>query len=227
MNYVSSWSTRRLDAGLGRFGFWKKCSRRRLIGSGYIDATTELQIVEGLFRTKQYTNAYLDYSSTNSNSGIVYSTVTSTGYRYATFVWKLTSLQNIKSLTFTINDFYGPTITINGSSSLTVDGSVLDIYYMFQDASSSSYNNTTFNSVWINANSVTNPGANTSNFYNLSNNGILYGTTANTYSNSTATFNVFIPNTIFPVKDNTYLYCRVGLPMNIDTWFNYITATIS
>jgi hypothetical protein len=165
---------------------------------------------------------------TNNYNNPNYSTISST-YRYATFAWKLTPISlSYSKLSFKIPVINSSTtIATNTEGLLLIDGNVLDIYYMFQDTSSSSYNNTTFNSVWINANSVTNPGANTSNFYNVSNNGILYGTTANTYSNSTATFNVFIPNTIFPVKDNTYLYCRVGLPMNIDTWFNYITATIS
>jgi hypothetical protein len=198
-----------------------------LIGSGYIDATTELQIVEGLFRTKQYTNAYLDYSSTNSNSGIVYSTVTSTGYRYATFVWKLTSLQNIKSLTFTINDFYGPTITINGSSSLTVDGSVLDIYYMFQDITNlNTYSSSILNTPWINANDISTNSTqvNMGNFFNIDYNGQLGGLkTATASPTTTPTFNVFFPS-VSNINTNTYLYCRIGLPMNKNIGFSSISA---
>ena len=200
-----------------------------------IDPSTELQVCNGYFRTKAASDGYMDYSLTstvtitNNYNNPNYSSIINSNYRYATFAWKLTPISSsYTKLTFEIPFINSSTtIATNSEGLLFINGTALDIYYMFQDASSSSYDSTIFNSVWINANSVTNPEANTSNFYILDNNGSLYGTSSSTYSNNSATFNVFIPNTIFPVNNTTYLYCRIGLPMNVNTWFNYISAKVS
>jgi len=199
-----------------------------------INPSTELQVCNGYFKTNSSSDGYMNYSLTstvtitNNYNNPNYSSISST-YRYATFAWKLTPTSSSYSkLSFKI-PFIGSStsITINAEGLLLINGTALDIYYMFQNTSSSSYNSTTFNSVWINANSVTSPQATNLNFYNVLNNGILFGTSTNSYNNYEATFNVFIPNTIFPVLENTYLYCRIGLPMNVNTWFNYISSTIS
>jgi hypothetical protein len=108
-----------------------------------------------------------------------------------------------------------------------MNGVKVPVFYAFQDTSSTSYNSTTFNSVWINANSNIN-GAGSANFYLSANTyGVLGGITsaAVTLNGSNATINAFIP-AINPVKNSIYLYLRIAVPMNTDIKFGSVSAKI-
>jgi hypothetical protein len=193
--------------------------------SGY-DATTELLISNGQFTTVR--SAYLDYNAYVGNSGFNYSSISATGYRFASFCWKLNASNNsYTSLSFTINSIYNATIATDGSKLLQMNGVKVPVFYAFQDTSSTSYNSTTFNSVWINANSNIN-GAGSANFYLSANTyGVLGGITsaAVTLNGSNATINAFIP-AINPVKNSIYLYLRIAVPMNTDIKFGSVSAKI-
>ena len=196
---------------------WNLTSETTPYDSTTINTSTELQVCNGSFRTKGTSYGYKNYSAHYSNPD--YSGILSTGYRYATFAWKLNPQStSYNSLSFTIESLYG-TLSVDTSGLLSVDGIPLQLYYRFQDTGSS-FSAITFNSQWINANAFTN-GASNSNFYTTTNLGGLIPPV------STSTFNVFIPTSVTTVTSTTYLYCRIGLPMNVDQGFNYITATIN
>ncbi len=95
--------------------------------------------------------------------------------------------------------------------------------------SPTTYTTSTFNTVWINANGFANPASVSGDniFNSITKNGILGGYKSLTWAAPTATFNVYVPNSIVPVNSNTFLYCRIGLPMNQDISFQYISVTIS
>jgi hypothetical protein len=160
------------------------------------------------------------------NSGINYSGISATGYRFASFCWKLNASNTAyTNLSFTINSILTPTLT--DSKLLLMNGVQAPIFYAFQDTSSPSYNDTTFNTVWINANSNTN-GVSSGNFYDTNNKYGYYGgitSAAVTLSGSNATINAFIP-AINPVKATIYLYLRIAVPMNTEIKFGSVSATI-
>jgi hypothetical protein len=191
--------------------------------SGY-NVTTELLISNGQFTTVR--SAYVDYSGYLMNSGINYSGISATGYRFASFCWKLNASNTAyTNLSFTINSILTPTLT--DSKLLLMNGVQTPIFYAFQDTSSTSYNDTTFNTVWINANSNTN-GVSSGNFYDTNNKYGYYGgitSAAVTLSGSNATINAFIP-AINPVKATIYLYLRIAIPMTTDMKFGSVSATI-
>jgi hypothetical protein len=202
------------------------------------DATTELLVSNGRFRTKGNAGSsagYLDYTNSLYNSTIDYSGIPASGLRFATFCWKLTQKTGTPSyyqnLSFTINSISNPS---GAPGSLKMNNSLINIFYLFQDESpsnSSRFSSDVFNSVWIDGNSNTNE-VTTANYYDItkpyghysglsSSKGgvVITGTT-------TATINVFIP-LINSVSDSTYLYLRLGIPMDVSISFGSVTATIS
>ena len=194
------------------------------------DVRNELLISNGLFTTPALSpqSAYIDYKSYTGNSSVNYSGIlTTSGYRFASFCWKLNdSASSYKNLSFTINSIFTP--SVNVSNLLLMNGIQLPIFYAFQDKSTTINNSTTFNSVWINANSNINP-VSSGNFFNYGNTyGILGGITsaAVTLSGASATINVFVP-AINPVNTSTYLYLRIAVPMDKDIRFGSVSAKIS
>jgi len=189
-----------------------------------IDKRTELLIYNGFFTTKgTNTNGYIDYSSYGNT--INYSTISDT-YRFATFAWNIPNKSTAYStLSFTIYNLQSTSeITLVGGT-LKINNTPLQIYYKFEDTNSSTFNKTTYNSVWINANSSSNI-VNSDTFYDTNSSyGTLGGRTNSTYNND-ATFSVFIP-LIDNTPTTTYLYCRLCLPMSENIKFTYISAKIN
>jgi len=187
----------------------------------------ELQIANGKFQTYGNTNttAYLNYSSLLNNS-LNYSQILSTPgtYRYATFVWQIpqTTSSSYTSVTFTLN---GVSSTPSVSSSTAYIGNEpIILYYRMEDAT----NATTLSigksitTDWINANSKTGTYVNSSNYTNTSNEPF-YGI-SNTGGITGTTFSVLIPARTWTL--NTYLYCRIGLPMDQTFSFTSISAIL-
>jgi hypothetical protein len=195
--------------------------------SGY-DATTELVVYNGLYSTPAK-GGYINYSSYLNNT-VNYSSVAQTGYRYATFCWKLGSkTSSYSNLSFTINSI-SPTPTKSGAGLLLINSKQIKVLYCFQDESNAStYSSSVFNSVWIDGNSNDN-GVTSSSFYNTSNTYGYYGginsSSGVSISSSNATVNVFIPS-VNPVGSSTYLYLRLVIPMDVSIGFGSVTATIS
>jgi hypothetical protein len=191
----------------------------------------ELLLSNGLFSTPTMVpSAYIDYSGYVGNAGINYSGITSSsGYRFASFCWKLTpSASAYTGLSFTINSIYNGALTGDGSRLLLMNTVKIPIFYAFQDTTTSAYSETTFNTVWINANSNTSL-ATLAKMIPVNTYGNLGGITSAAVTINgayDATLNVFIP-TVSPVKDSIYLYLRIAVPMNADIRFGGVSAKIT
>jgi len=196
--------------------------------NGGYDATSELLVSNGLFRTPG-SGGYINYS-TYLNNTFNYSSISATGFRFATFCWKLAGKNPgfYSNLSFTINSI-SPNPSTNASSLLTINGKQIQVLYFFQDESqTSTFSGSVFNSVWIDGNKNTNL-VNKDTFFDTNNNnkyGFYGGNSSVTISGSTATINVFIPP-IDPVKNTIYLYLRLAIPMDVNIGFGSVTATIS
>jgi len=188
----------------------------------------ELQVSNGRFTTPGQTYSYINYSGLLNNS-LNYSGIATSGYRYASFAWRMAAngTNQYTNLQFNVYGTSGISIVNN----LAVDSSSTPIqyYYRIEDAitltPASGYYYTT---AWINGNSLADPvttgNLHTPSDYNNSQRGGLQNTAVNT--SGKITFPVFIP----PLNISTQtvnLYCRIGLPMNLNPYFTYITAVIS
>jgi hypothetical protein len=219
--------------------------------TSYNNARMEPLIKNGLFTTPP-AGAYTDYSGSAGNSTINYSGISSTGFRFASFCWKLPIGPTATKLMFTINSINIATLS---SAKLAINGSVIPLYYCFQDPSNpNAYGSTIvngqtiryYNTVWINANLTTGTQATATTVVPSSTStvnrfGTLYGGGSSLYGggssvgtgvaitgsagNYTATLPAFIP--AWEVTTPIYLYARVGIPMNKDAQFGAVSVTLT
>jgi len=194
----------------------------------------ELQTVAGYFQSKTSVDrGYLNYVSfaydaTHSNA-VDYSSVATTGYRYATFVWNIAaSLTNYTALSFTFHAV-SPAITITGS--LAYFGTTpIQLYYRFEDSNSPAPTTLANKSTsWIDGNTTSGNPTSAGNYYlptDLTQQ-LNYGLTS--VSGTTApVFVVKVPGALTVASNNTIrLYCRVGIPMSVQAKFDYVTAAMS
>jgi len=196
--------------------------------NGGYDATTELQIYNGLFCTPLATssNAYLNYSSYLYNSSIDYSTISSAGYRFASFCWKLPKSDTAYTgLSFTINSI-SPTPILLNNNYLSIDEEQIQFFYCFQDASTNTYSQSNYNSVWIKANFTSANDVTTATYFNINNKYGFYTTgKPATLNSNVATISAFIPG--ISVPDNVYLYLRICIPMNKNISFGSVMAKVT
>lgn len=188
--------------------------------------TTELLISNGKFLTPTGTTAYTSYTTSLGNELVDYGAtpISNTGYRYASFCWKLTdSLTAYKSLSFTINSI---NVASNTGNLLQINGEQLEIWYAIKDPVNTSYSAGTMNTVWINANSNDNP-AGAGNYWDTTKNGLLGGSASPgaVLSGANATVNAFMP-LVSPVNANTMLYLRIRVPMSKNIQFGAVIATV-
>jgi hypothetical protein len=194
----------------------------------------ELQTFNGYFQSKtSAVNGYLNYTSfaydaTHSNT-VDYSSVATTGYRYATFAWNISSsLTNYTALAFTFHAV-SPAITI--TNSLAYFGTTpIQLYYRIEDSNTPTPTNLGNKSTsWIDGNTTTGTPAGSGNYYLPTDltQALNYGLTS--VSGSTApVFTVKVPAALTVTTNNTMrLYCRVGVPMTVQAKFDYVTAAMS
>jgi hypothetical protein len=216
-------------------------SSTSLVG-GVLDPSTEVQVFNGAFRSKgtsTITYGYMDYRDfyyTNTvQNGVNYSGISGTGYRYATYVWYAASntVTLYNKLSFTLNNIT-PLPTITGGSAL-VGGTKILLFYRIENSNSLLANNVNFpTTCWIDGNGLgsTSLQASGTNFYQYpSNNGTLAGVNGPAggvvNSGGNTTFNVIVPGTFLASNSNVIrIYCRVGLPMNVDFSFTSISASL-
>ena len=175
----------------------------------------ELLLSNGAFRSATGSSTgYINYGSLYGNLGIDYSSVAKTGYRYATFAWKLTA-NYVNTLSITLNGITN--FAKSGSLAIVSDSTNsanLQLFYRFQDSGA------TYTTPWINGNSLsgTQVGPNT------------YGSATDLYGLKSVTGGVFsleMPVAMTPAAANVYLYCAVGLPMNVACSFTTVTANLT
>jgi hypothetical protein len=199
----------------------------------------ELQVSNGYFVTPSTTAttlAYINYSaflydSLNLQSND-YSGISATGFRYATFVWKITSGVSYNNLSFTIN---GALNMIRFASLLRYSGdnTAIQMYYRIVNSTSTTpINGSNQSSSWININAtdVTVPiSATTGNWQNNT----VEGSAADIRgvlslsSSSPFVLSVFYPLSGILVDSNMYIIFRIGLPMDKNIGFQSVTAVLS
>jgi hypothetical protein len=203
--------------------------------SGDTPATNEeLQIFNGKFRSKGTTNlGYLNYTNfyytkTDKNT-VNYSGVTATGYRYATFVWSVTSLSGSSqygSLSFTIQNI--SPLPTNTSGSALIGGQKLLIYYRIEDNNSPLPTDANkLSSIWLDGNTQGDT-VTSGNYFNPNDNSATRpGLIANPVNGSNSTtFSVALPKP-FQNGSGIYIYFRIGAPMQTNFEFSHITCTLS
>ena len=189
----------------------------------------ELQIANGYFVTKAYSYGYMDYSEMKYSSSLTnnlnYSSISNSGYRYACFSWKYTYSSAAASITFTMNSSSGFTRGNSGGfNPLKANESPIQFYYKVEDSTGGSG----VTSYWINGNDTTGLSpVNSSNYRAITNLHGIPDTFTPSGSTDSNLFRVLTVNPGASYTTNTILYCIIGLPMNVNCYFKYITAAIS
>ena len=201
-------------------------------GGASHDPSQELQIINGSFLTKT-SGGYLNYSSYYGNSGVDYSGISASGYRYCTFVWKIPSnVSAYNNLSFTLNGFSGG-LSLSGQYIYIAGTTPLYLFYRIEntDALTPPASTPTYfgSSQWVNG-SFAGAGADQLQFTNYGtltgSGGLRWG--MNGYVSGT-TIPVILPTLLVDATNNPnmYIYCRIGLPMNIACSFTSVSISIS
>ena len=206
-----------------------------------VDITTnqELQVSNGYFVTPTTTSttlAYINYDTFLYDSlnlqTIDYSGISASGFRYATFVWKITSGVAYTNLSFTING----TLNMSKFASLlgySGDNTPIQMYYRTVNSTSSTpIDGSNQSSSWINVNATDATVPILATAGNWQNNTV-EGSEANIRGASSLSssdpfiLSVFYPLSGVSVDSNMYIIFRIGLPMNKNIGFRSITALLS
>jgi predicted acyltransferase (DUF342 family) len=215
---------------------WNLTSASNSFSSKTYDGTQELLMANGAFRTsdgayaKNYANNKYVFNNTVNDgaSQFNYSTISSTGYRYMTFAWKvsITDANAYAFLNIVLNNTSG--ISVNDNLIYGSDGtSKIILYYRFEDSTSLTLpTDTTPNYMgtwWISANnSSTDDGSFTAGQYSAGQAYIIpnnypwrpAGSVLNTISSPKITSKISVPVTLTTGNTGSlYAYVRIGLPM--------------
>ena len=187
----------------------------------------ELLYTNGQYTTDTTYNK--SYTSYLYNSTINYGNLSSlNSCRYSTFAWKLfySSILSSKNIYFTLNGVNGSGLTVNSNGSLLINNIPILLYYRLEDTTETSTlnnfnSNPLISSPWINGN-LYNPSTqgsggagyttSTTNYTGLSSTNGITGVSS-TLLNGSVTFKVICNYTVLG-GNNTYLYCRIGLPFS-------------
>ena len=194
--------------------------------------TNDLQLCNGSFRTKSTSFGYLNYggyTGTMGAAGPNYSSISSSSYRIATYVWKCPNDGNqYTKVIFKINGI-DTDISINdvndSNNQPTIGATPIYIYYLIQDRNNiETFSNSLLNTTWININIYGSDFITANNyFYTTMVVGGKNTSATNTYTDGTYTLYGNIPTSKF--SDNSFLYFRLALPMN--QTFNFTSVTAS
>lgn len=199
-----------------------------------IISSQELQVSGGKIVTPGgATNAYLNYSSyfyaNGSQNSLNYSTISTTGYRFITFAWRVDkSVARTNGITFTLNNFSPLVITNSSSIYLTTERDLL-IYYRVEDTTSPEPTNNAYtSSYWIDGANSTNTGgtnAITGNYFqNIS---PPVGGLQSVSGGSSPSVSCFCPSILSGVGGDVNIYFRIGLPMSTACSLSGVTAAFN
>jgi hypothetical protein len=216
--------------------------------SSIVDATlghpliTELQVTNGAHRSKgTRTDCYIDYrikkySATLFNT-VNYSSVTTSGVRFATFAWKIAAQStNYSVLRFTLTYVSADSDAISVVNNLIVFTGTADkiyVFYRVEDQSSIlPTNGSSASTVWLDANGTIANSATALTYY-VDSTGTyqqIYGgvTSGATLASPTIIFpSLFIPSFSTESPKDIRIICKIGIPMNRNFAFTQVTATLS
>ena len=216
--------------------------------SSIVDATlghpliTELQVTNGAHRSKgTRTDCYIDYrikkySATLLNT-VNYSSVTTSGVRFATFAWKIAAQStNYSVLRFTLTYVSADSDAISVVNNLIVFTGTADkiyVFYRVEDQSSIlPTNGSSASTVWLDANGTIANSATALTYYVYSTGTYqqIYGgvTSGATLASPTIIFpSLFIPSFSTESPKDIRIICKIGIPMNRNFAFTQVTATLS
>lgn len=193
----------------------------------------DLQRVNGKYLTKgSSSTAYLNYTSYYRTTTLFntanYAGITATGYRYATFAWKVTNnTSNYTKVQFIIN---GISASISNPNGLPTVGSTrLYLYYRVEDVANYGTMTATYrNTTWLDINAVTNPVSGT-NYYTTT---ILDAKDTavgkdNSFSGGQYVVNGVTPSFNCLSGDNLLVYFRVCAPMNENFDFSSVQCNLT
>jgi hypothetical protein len=207
--------------------------------NGGYNATGELQVYNGKYVTKGVAGSYANYSSYNrpTTGGTYvqpnYSGISSSGYRYANFVWLCPPLSGqYLFVKFTIVGLTQNIPNINTADSINFTQNStnynMNVYFRIED-NMTTYTLEQSNTTWINATKTNSLGGST----HLDTTKVLGGKNAsliNTCSGSGNDYTLTIYSQIPAINNSSttsvYLYARVELPMAANIGFSYITARL-
>lgn len=196
-----------------------------------IIGSEELQIINGKYRTKGTSTAgYIDYGGYYTNN-LNYSGIDASGYRFATFKWDLNSLSDAtleyNGLAFTL---YGITnINTNNPDGIAYVGNKkLLLYYRFIDGDSTFPTNySSLTTSWVDGNYSAPEITSGSYIFPPDNKYSLGGLIGDPTINNTTNTAIFLVRLHTLIQKDVKLYCKIGLPMDIDTEFEYIEASVN
>ena len=216
--------------------------------SSIIDATlghpliTELQVTNGAHRSKgTRTDCYIDYRTKKYSATLLntvnYSSVTTSGIRFATFAWKIAAQStNYSVLRFTLTYVSADSDAISVVNNLIVFTGTADkiyVFYRVEDQSSIvPTNGTSASTVWLDANGTIANSATALTYY-VDTTGTyqqIYGgvTSGATLASPTIIFpSLFIPSFSTESPKDIRIICKIGIPMNRNFAFTQVTATLS
>lgn len=192
-----------------------------------IDNTEELQIFNGKYRAKGTTvDGYINYSNYSQNT-YDYSSIDTSGYRFASFKWKLSSLQSLLYMGLSFHIHKLENVQVDPTQlTAQINGKPLLLYYRLVEGDMRTPTDAnSLTSVWANGNTRLNE-FNAGTYFSPADNSDTRGGLAGVNIQITS------DKTIIPVKlpksfnREVTLYCRIGLPMNENCAFEYISAEI-
>jgi hypothetical protein len=190
--------------------------------NGGFDATSELQIANGLICASGLGYGYQNYKERDYSS-----IANENGYRYATFVWAVpTGQATFTGLTFVVNGIQGEVDLITGRPRANTGDPIL-FFYRTEDSSSPAPIPNGLSSQWIDGFHLYVPQVNIYNYYVQPTTTLPSGpTTSIIYENNSIKTTVFIPP-LMNIQNTVYIYGRIGLPMRSSLGFQNITAYLS
>jgi hypothetical protein len=200
-------------------------------GSSF-NGTQELLIANGAFRTSDITYAKNYNGNKYVTGGIVYTmtgpnylSLGSTGYRYASFAWRMQSAPaspGCQTLNFILTG--GNLNVVNTLLYADSGTNKILIYFRLEDVTKpATFASGGLNSYWISANDNTLTGASSGNYYTAPSNptwqaGTMSYSPSSGTSLSSVTVSAQLPYSLVstnPDMPNLCLYVRIGLPMAV------------
>jgi len=199
---------------------------------GGFNATQELLIANGAFRTRDtsYGKSYIGFQyvtggTVNTMSGPNYTSLGSTGYRYASFAWRMQSAPSppgCQTLNFVLTG--GSLNVINSLLYADSGTNKILIYFRLESITApGTFTSGGLNSYWISANDNTLTGASSGNYYTAPSNptwqaGTMSYDPVSGASLGSVTVSAQLPYSLVstnPNMPNLCLYVRIGLPMAV------------
>jgi len=203
-----------------------------IVGNSVTNYNYELQYVNGRFKTKASSDAFLNYPSNylnhSSKNMTDYSAATSSEFRYTSLLYDLSGnpQKNINYIDIIFNNYDISNTTV--ASTGVINSSHYKIYIKLIDNNNYTPNGTDYTSIWLDGNTILSAAVtkNQTNYSNAAKEPL--AALENTSSGNTNTTNTKrIILAAGTDTDNLKILIRVGLLNSVDINFSYLTVKYS